>query len=679
MSDQGELYEKSWILYYILDRYIGSRETVAVRRKLVVVGDLLRDAPDRNVEHFTTGSRAEGLHLFGSDLDTMLIDKNVIVICPKQELSITLDSDVSVLVMRDANCRPGYVNLKRQPLGQIASSYLQQSIVAVGDAELISSEMYKRSHAKRISSMISSNIKVHGPAVNVKDEYSHGPVEFDTVISFPCNNWPLVANEWVSRPRLHNWPDKALINQIAQSGCHLVPVGYKMSSGQFLQWRISFATAERKLIHSLTHVQCLVYGLLKYFLKQISGMLEQMLDEADILSSYIIKTVIFYAVESTPESIWQEKHTFLCFKICLKILINWVNAAHCPNYFIRTNNMFFGKIHGQNQRKLLDFLTDLHDMNWECLSVGTFIQPTIGERIRSVREGELEYVLPQPTRSERQCDMEIINIAFSLTQSFDELPLSLKLLSGSTSDLDEFLGYFATVQALSNTGMKIFGEHVTARGNKEKYKSLRKCKNLLIPSSTVSTSPGLLRLATYYHQTGNYKKTLDICNHMISSPEIDLDIPSCTDIDRYEKLFCGHGYNLLRKCKAFMSDINFSKTVLPFCPSQLHQEIMTTVDKLSVDIPPLPYAVFLAFLCYHELGDNSMCDRTLIHLRDVTCDRNKGGGENWIVYNLLGICYEMVGDTLMALKEYRQSRDVRQFNQGQNTVEERIERLQHLQ
>ncbi|XP_021375825.1 uncharacterized protein LOC110464766 [Mizuhopecten yessoensis] len=702
MSDQGELYEKCWLLYHILDRSIGSRETVAVRRTQTVVADQLQNAGGSCNVRFSTGSRAEGMFVTGSDADTMYTCNYVIVLCPDQDISQLDTANKVILMMRKARSRPGYVDLELLHRGQICMSCFEQSIVPVGDSLFVSSEIYRQTITDRMSKFGQIHLESHGPATLFKggDNFT----ELDTVVSFPCYNWPSEANEWMNRPRLHGWPDKALRDQIVQGGCHLVPVGDKTSADPFLQWRISFTTAERKLFHSLTHVQLLVYGLLKYFLKQISGILEQMLGEADILSSYIIKTSILYAVESTSESFWQEKHTFLCFMFCLKILINWVKAGYCPNYFIKKNNMFLGKVHGQNQQKLLRYLTVLHDMNWNCLSVGTVIQPTIGERIHSVRNGVWDYVLPSPTRSERERDFEILhNIPLHLILHADKIPLSLEPLSASKSDIDEFIAFYATVQSLSCKGMKMFGEHINGRGNKEKYKSLWKCKNLLRPFSTMCTSPGLLGLATYHYQTGNYMKALEMCDHMTTSSKFYLDgIIDCKeDWDRYEQRYCGCGYNLLQKCQAFVTDMRFSKNTLQFCPfqlqqvitskreicpphllqllpPQLQQEWTTYSDRMIFLVPPLPYAVFLSFLCYHELGDTRRRDTALIHLQTVKYVEGQGVGDHWIVHNLLGICYEMVGDTHRALREYRDSLGVPSMSQLLNPARELIERLQHV-
>ncbi|OWF44156.1 uncharacterized protein LOC110458757 [Mizuhopecten yessoensis] len=672
MSDQDELYEKSWILYHILDRFIGNREKVAALRRLTVIQDKLgrftENAPCE-CEPFTTGSLSEGIRFKGSDVDTMYIDKYAIVMCPDKDISSEIDrTNKSVLMMREAGGRPGYVHLELLQRGQKIHPRLWKSLVPVGDVFFVSSEIYRQEFS---CTMNQPNMEIHGPAITIKGSEVTNFIDLDKVSSFPCYNWPSEANEWVGRPR--NWPDKALRDQIINGGCQLVPVGDKTSADPFLQWRISFVSAERKLIHSLTHVQFLVYGLLKYFLKQISGTLEQMLGAADILSSYIMKTIVFYAVESTTESFWQEKHTFLCFMFCLKILVIWVKVGHCPNYFIKNNNMFLGKVHGENQRKLLYFLTYLHHMNWGCLSFGTFIQPSIGERIRNVRKGELEYVLPQPTKSECGRDMYVFHRAFILRFSSGKLPLLLKLLSGSKSEIDEFIAYLATIQAISNTGMETFSEHITARGNKAKYKYLRKCKNLLKPFATTPTSPGLL---TFYYQTGNYMKTLEMCGHMISSSKMCLDRSDFNRVKMYEKLYCGRGYNFLQKCQAFVSDIIIPKEAPKFCPSHLHTEIKKAKQGGSIRIPPLHYAVFLSFLCYHELGDTRRRDKSLIDLRYLTSEVSSRP-RKWIVHNLLGMCYEMVGDARSAIREYTESLQSKGLDQHQNAAKERIERLQH--
>ncbi|OWF41496.1 uncharacterized protein LOC110462357 [Mizuhopecten yessoensis] len=685
MADQGEQYEKSWILYHILDRFIGSPEILATRRSIELLWEYIRKSTHKGMLQVQTGSFYEGIEMTGSDIDNMLVDTTVEVTYPFHDSGILLESkDKTVFIMRDApHSRPGYVTLELVNLLPRCNSLTMQSIVRNGDRFFISSEICRKNIADRVANCEKSTVVEHGPAATYTLKHNTVSIGSDLVYSFPCSQWPLEAYEWVSRPRLHGWPDKASRDQIVQGGCHLVPVGDRTSADTFLQWRISFTAAEKKLVHSLTHTQFLVYGLHKYFLKQISDRLKQIFGDEDILSSYIIKTVIFYVVESTPDSLWQEKNTFFCFILCLKVLIAWVNAGYCPNYFISNNNMFLGKVHGENQQKLLHILVELYNMKWECLSVGTAIQPSIGKRINSVRDGAWQLVLSRPTESERNCDIKLYHGVFIGVLEYDSLPAQLSLLSKSKSDIDEFIAYITAVRALSYTGMGIFEKHIPAKGNKEKYKYLRKSKNLMQPLSTVCTSPGLLTLATYYYQTGNYKKTLEICEHMMSSFQLyilgRLQLDD-NDADQYESLYCGRGYTLLHKCKdVCVASVFFPFDCVQFCPYQLHPEFTKGTRNDQLLTPPLPYAVFLTFLCHHELGDTRRRDAALTHLQAVKYDKKQGVGENWIVHNFLGICHEMVGDTRQALREYRDSMRSKTYFQFLNGAKERIERLQHSQ
>ncbi|XP_069113494.1 cyclic GMP-AMP synthase-like receptor 2 isoform X1 [Argopecten irradians] len=533
MTDQGEQ-GKSWMLYHILDRYIGSRQVVAIRRKTTLLFDQIAQRTKHPVKIFSTGSSAEGMEMKGSDMDYMMIDSYVKVLSGDEDVRCVEDSpEKTVFVMRDTNSRPGYVILQLVNLGEEGCTHMADSIVSVGDQQFISSEIYTHLYAE------SGNMETHGPAVSLMKEHDDNEAkgDFDFSHSFPCTSWPRQANEWRNRPRLYGWPNETLRYQIVKGGCHLVPVGDKTSSGAFLQWRISFTTAERKLIHSLTHVQFLVYGLLKYLLKQIADALKQLLGDTEVVSSYILKTTVFYAVENTPESFWKEENIFHGFMFCIKILIYWVHAGYCPNYFISNNNMIFGKVHGENQKRLLSFLVELYGITWDCLSIGEYIHPSLGQLVSRVRNGEWQIAQPTPTQLERDHDLKTFLKIFPLANNSFVLPITLKRLTESSTDLDEFIGYFTTTKALCAGGITIFEKHhATAKGNKQKYKALRISKRFMAPFSSVCTSPGLLLLATFHYQTGNYMKAIELCEQMISSFKMFVGDGSFVskDIEKYK-------------------------------------------------------------------------------------------------------------------------------------------------
>ncbi|XP_069140469.1 uncharacterized protein [Argopecten irradians] len=684
MADEGEQYQMSWYLYHVLDSFIGSEELVNIRRRTIVIDELVRNAEKqrqgivRNADkkschRFKTGSISEGFKMKGSDDDIMFIFKSVVVLCPGQMNSMpSTRNGKSVLWMRPADSRPGYVTLKLACLGQQCPRILAKAIVPVGEQFFVSSEVFRHFIIDGFGKRLNLNFQTHGPAANVFGEHGHQCIDYDCVYSFKCPNWPHEAKEWTIRPRLNGWPDEALRDEIVRSGCYLVPVGDKTSADTFLQWRISFATAERKLVHSLTHVQFLVYGLLKYFLKQISEELNRLLGDTDILSSYIMKTVVFHAVEMTPGTFWQEKHIFFCFMLCLNILITWIKLGRCPNYFIQNNNMFLGKVHGENQRKLLHFLVGLRDMKWGCLSVGTFIKPSIGELVDIYSKGLWPLFLRPPSVTERERDIELFQETSKSGDTQESLQMSITLLVKSKSDSDELLSYTRTSAGLSTVAKNTFRDIHCLRGNKEKYKSLRKCKEMMLPDASVCSSPGPLVLATYYYQTGNYTKALDICENITSSNKIYFYLTE-HEQENYEHLYCGRGYTLLKKLQAsYMRPIWISKEISDFFPSQLYK--LTKLNDPHY-IPPLPYAMFLNFLCYHELDDMRRRNAALTDLRAVKYNEKQGGGENWIVHNMLGVCYEMVGDTERAIRAYRESLTVKHILQYQNNARERIELL----
>ncbi|XP_069140920.1 cyclic GMP-AMP synthase-like receptor [Argopecten irradians] len=330
---------------------------LTISRRLTLINDLLYNASAVLQVQLSTGSSAEGILMKGSDKDSMLIDKMVIILDFDQEsLSITSDlRNESVFIMRDSNDRPGYVNLELINMRQQPPAMLLESIVPFGNSHFLSSALYTRCAAFILSTVFQVPIETHGPSTPLLNEKSKVGSDMDIVCAFSCSSWPVVAHEWVTRSRMYNWPVASLRDQIVNGGCYVVPFGDKTSECAFMQWRISFASAERKLIHSFSHVQFLVYCLLKYLFKQVSDRLKDIYGDEDIISSYILKTVVFHALETTPTSLWQEKNTFLCFMLCLKMLSAYVKAGHCPNYFIYKHNMFLGKVCGKPSTKTVSF------------------------------------------------------------------------------------------------------------------------------------------------------------------------------------------------------------------------------------------------------------------------------------------------------------------------------------
>ncbi|OWF36664.1 uncharacterized protein LOC110441344 [Mizuhopecten yessoensis] len=662
----------SSLLAQIMDDMHGTEEIVRNRRKVILVDEFILNAKKNDGKISVGGSVGGGFLMDTSDLDQMCTLLGVIVINPEQIYSFDRNNEHKiVLLMRKGDCRPGYVTLEILQLAEINPFGFRNAVVRIGDSMFVSSDIYRQGMVDMYTGEY--DLVSNGPCVSLLSTIHP---DHDIAFAFPCLCWPRGADEWVHRTRLHGWPTQTMIDRIVQGGCHVVPVGDKSSTDTLLQWRISFACAERLLVHSLTHPQFRLYGLLKYFLTQIKELLDHIIGDSDILCSYFIKTVIFFAVENSPSVLWHERNTFLCLRFCLSILTAWVKSGYCPNYFIQDNNLFLRKVHGENRQKILHFLRDCYDLKW----------PRVFLSVESVVTFDLKKLLQENqnkgTNQNSECekDLDLFRICLNAFDHSDitreSLDVSLRLLVVAESDVDEFIAYRAMTTALYNTGNSLFPEYNTTGSNKQNYRALRKSKHMLIPQASMCTSPGLMMLATFHYLTGNYRKALAMCADLMSTLKVHLDVEIPENSrERYTRLYCGQVNTLYHKLKSgAYTCVTFNKRNICLSLPQLHLEIRKHTFPLY--IPPLPYAAFLSFLCYHDLGDSRRRDKELTNLRVVNYDPEQGGHEYWIVHTLLGICYQTAGDNRRAIRSFTDSLHVMP---EKNPALERIENLRNSQ
>ncbi|OWF36880.1 hypothetical protein KP79_PYT02711 [Mizuhopecten yessoensis] len=206
-----------------LDRTItGTQEEVDIRRRSEVLNERIQNDCYLNYHLFYGGSHGEGLSLIGSDTDVMTIATTVTVMYPGQFIPPSMANN-TILYMRDADCRTGYVHLQLGQIGQKCPIELRDSLVRIKDSFFVSSDIFRESFVRKFTDNLSySAWKSNGPSSLMGEQV-------DVVQSFPCNCWPKEANGWITRTRLYGWPRQTLIDNIVHSGCHLVPVGDKCS------------------------------------------------------------------------------------------------------------------------------------------------------------------------------------------------------------------------------------------------------------------------------------------------------------------------------------------------------------------------------------------------------------------------------------------------------------------
>ncbi|XP_013398736.1 uncharacterized protein LOC106165177 isoform X1 [Lingula anatina] len=180
-------------------------------------------------------------------------------------------------------------------------------------------------------------VHLHGPAATYEilssmhdkdDLLSTG----DFVASFPWNEFPREAEEWLSRKRSSGWPNMEQIQAVKEFGCHLVPVANPGDKDCRTEWRISFVLAERHLALSLNQVQRHVYRIIKLIHKHLLG-------ESCTLSSYHLKTTLFWLCERIPQDRWTNEEMGQRFYDFYDLLLEFLDKKCIPNYFIQENNM----------------------------------------------------------------------------------------------------------------------------------------------------------------------------------------------------------------------------------------------------------------------------------------------------------------------------------------------------
>ncbi|VDI17625.1 Hypothetical predicted protein [Mytilus galloprovincialis] len=276
--------------YKYLCQKIGNEDEVKVRRLTYIIDDL--GSPSTTGIKITSGSKGEGLQLKGSDLDLMFIDLAFKVYESESDF-VPQSGKCIVLLMKTEDTHPCFTQLHLvnnhdltvDPGKRISNSFLGRKF---------SSELYRLNRMEVMPS-VDGFTKIHGPCISTLTE------NMDVAWCLKCDKWISQAKHWIIRPRT-TWPPLDLISKIISCGVLFVPIGYKGSSNENLQWRMSFSVAEKFLIFSFNHTQLLCYALLKVMIKEIVDKHE---DLKSLLCSYFMKTLMFWISEESDPSMWR--------------------------------------------------------------------------------------------------------------------------------------------------------------------------------------------------------------------------------------------------------------------------------------------------------------------------------------------------------------------------------------
>ena len=315
--------------------------------------------PGMSVYNF--GSSSDGTTTEGMkpDLDTVRIFNNLpVVINPTDH-----PEGSSFLFVQDSTTPPGYCKLQlvKDGVPQYGDSLAANQHTYKQCGHIIHSLQYTVDQANRlVCSFEPGELKDwyfderHGPALT--RHASAATQDTDFVIAVECNDVTSFIPSWLNRARKFGWPTDGMLQNCKSLGCLFVPVGHPLSDVkmQNLQWRISCSQQEKKLVTNFNPVQHKCFIVLKMVKKEIIQKIVP-----DSLSSYHIKTCMLFAIENTPSELWKPENLLVCVSLCLRKLLEWVQAGYCPNYFIPEENMFDRRIRGTIRTRLRGALQKL--------------------------------------------------------------------------------------------------------------------------------------------------------------------------------------------------------------------------------------------------------------------------------------------------------------------------------
>ena len=380
-----------------LCQIVGTSIQVDIRRETTDITEMVRrqSADNDDVIGMESGSRREGFRLEGSDMDFMFWQNDQKVIWDKSQSEYYCTANKTLILSDSSESPPGFTLLEL--LTPTTDREVQSACVPMNGRFYIASSLFRESMLSHV----------------FPDSTEHGPcesgeilgTEYDFAFCFSCDFWPPTASSWVGR--CHSWPDNEVVNSIARSGCHFVPIGNPLGihRHEHEEWRISFSLAEHKLVHTMNHCQFLVFGLLKIFLKEVVDKLSG--ESNKLLCSYHMKTVVFWVIQQNIIPLWCPQNLLVGFWVCFKLLLKWVYEGVCPNFFIPQNNLFLSKIHGSAQRILFLQLHDLYEKGLTCL----LQSPSIRSYLTDVLYNPRIFICTDENRMKSECenDTELFN------------------------------------------------------------------------------------------------------------------------------------------------------------------------------------------------------------------------------------------------------------------------------
>ena len=649
--------ERSAILSLMLDEVSGTEEMVATRQDACRVVDCMESCR-LNTGHYYTGSKAEGLDLPGSDRDFMWDINgryNIRVAQTSQEARVASSPHISTLLLCTDNVHPGFALLRWLSISSpIPHPLLLCASQNMYDFPHLSSFLFTRECLQTENPGDRYTRVIQGPSIETWGEYMDvSKSGVDNVPSIHCPFWPRGADEWLHRPRRYGWPTPTDITQITDFGCHLVAVGYPLSSSKEMEWRISFSIAERILVWCFNHIQIQCYAVMKIILKEFIKV--RCSPPNYVLCSYFIKTFLFWKFEVTESTFWRADNFRACISFLLVEFTKCIRNRELPHYFFPSFNLLSVKLTREAQRELLPILETAieHDITIlrECNTLRK-----VWSRFTTT-DGNINHVtrMMQKTNIVRndECLMshaaDCYYLYSRLTRPSSDPSRVTRAVTHLTTGI--LAGRFTTSLAPLVLRYHVFMSNIPRRvpGNRDAYKLGRLAHS---DAASVDISTCKLWYATVLLMRTDYATCLRIVNDVLSQIPPYALYMSCghlrssrESVSLYEHVYLQSDADVVERLRtSWLQDLCFYKDMSYDInlPSAVRVELSVCDEKFGVRVSPFVFAYYLMFLCHHELHQFDDRDRALRLLVDTVYNPEQRGMP-YHSLNIAGHCLLLAG------------------------------------
>lgn len=515
-----------------------------------------------------------------------------------------------------------------------------------------------------------------------------------------------LLNDWFQRTSNKRWPDSELREAIIRSDCVLVPVGHKKSRSPQVEFRFSLINAERYLMLDMNIVQIRCLILMKFLIRNNSQGQSIL---KDVITTYFLKTSLWYVKEETGNEGWDHDHLLSCTIRCLKWLRDRIDANFLPGYFLPAANLLEDQFDEESRTAVSRKLSAIILSPSDVISVIEF--DDLGQRFLLKNSQMIPKVLNPPGEIKFDILYELVGYhMFQFLTKFNsviyarmrncDVDFNIKMMKEALAKCKKLTisRYDAMRHAvkliipiLCSIQGCLLGAHNT---NRNLAKALKAEEWLLLGNNSDMTS-GRLKLASAYYSYGEYRRAEKVLQQIEDeySAEYVMRVCGCRPQKRFpipRGFFDGSVHyideNILQLQCAYC--VVFTRSEKPCVPTQFASEMYRSspkeirrrkegdfwMDWACVD--SYPYLYFLQYLTFDALRDRK---QSLIAFRIL---ERQAEEENWYhaetVYNLLGQCYEKEGDGVKAFACYKRSSEIMPTNNAANTFKRRLRSKSNL-